>query len=215
MQCLHKHYQDGARDVLCKAARKLPRKTITELVNVYKGSGSYDLNKLLYMNRELPPLMASLHEVLQLLMNINMQDVKPLRAPPVIYRVLCGKYGKQINTLKQHDHFHTRAYTSWSFDAQRALDFAQNGCVLLYARLPADLPSFYIDGCKHSGLYQHEIVITPDIQFTVERNEGPLRFDPSALRGANTFYAHNEITIGVMHVKIALNNRKMSKHVRM
>ena len=151
---LHKHYQDGTRDAIRRAARKLPRKSITELVNVYKGSGSYDLNRLLYTNRKLPPLMSSLHEVLQLLMSV----VKPpLRVQPVIYRMLCGKYGKQISALKQRGQFYTTAYTSWSFDAQRALDFARNGCVLLYARLPFNVPSFYIDGLKHSGLYHGTI----------------------------------------------------------
>lgn len=116
--------------------------------------------------------------------------------------MLCGKYGMRIKALKQHDHFCTAAYTSWSFDPQRAIDFARNGCVLLYARLPAGVPSFYIDGVKHSGLYQHEVVVTRDVRFTVVHNDGPLQFDPSAMRGANTFRARNMITVGVIHVKI-------------
>ena len=62
----------------------------------------------------------------------------------------------------------TISYTSWSFDAQRALDFAQNWCILLYAHLPVDVPAFYIDGAKHTGLYQHEIVLTRDVTFTIE-----------------------------------------------
>jgi hypothetical protein len=208
MHDIHTHYREIARNVLrsVKAAKVFTCNNITELLNVYKGSGSYDLNRYLYTNRKLPPLMASLHELLQLLMSSQhfLSHVLSFRHVPTIYRIVCGKHGEDIDALKRGEYFCTKAYTSWSFDAQRALDFAKNGCTLLYADFPTDVPSFYIDGVKHSGLYQHEVVVTCGVQFKIISNDGPLQFDPSVLRGANTFNVRNMITINVVRVKIKI-----------
>lgn len=132
-------------------------------VHLYKGSLAYDANRLLRgaLKNRTKSHMALVADVITAM---NAACIARTSHGVKVYRVVTGKHAATLCSSTTNVE---KGFSSWTFDPNRALEFARGAdATLLVATLPKGSRHLYIDGMRpakggDAWIYQSEIVLPP------------------------------------------------------